>query len=149
MKNADRDKLELYYSNCCKEIFNLKNKIEAANQELYSSKKDLLLDIIQIIDTFEQAEKTIKERGWDKLTNIEQPINRLLTAKRKTISILEKHKVSKIAFEDNLANDDFCRTIDVEPDNQYPNHYIISIEKEGYLVDGEVLRVAEVIAVKN
>lgn len=149
MKSTDRKKLELIFATSSKEICDLKNEIEKSKLKLQSNHKEILLDIIQIIDTFEKAEETILEKGWDKFENVEQPIKRLLTAKKKTLSILDKHKVSKMTFQDNLANDDFCKTIDVEPDNNHPNNYILSIEKEGYIFDGKVLRLAEIIAVKN
>ncbi len=149
MKKDTKEKLESIFTNNAKEISLLKNEIEGLNQELSTSKKELLLDILQIIDTFERAEARILENGWRNLDNVELPITRLLTAKTKTLSILRKYNITEILFENNLACDDFCKTIEVEPSNEHPNDYIISIEKKGYKVDNTVLRPAEVIVVKN
>ena len=149
MKKDTKEKLESIFTNNAKEISLLKNEIEELIQKLSTGKRELLLDILQIVDTFERAEATILEKGWSNLDNVEQPITRLLTAKKKTLSILKKYNVSEILFENNLACDDLCKTIEVEPSNEHPNDYIISIEKNGYKIDNIVLRPAEVIVVKN
>ena len=71
-------------------------------------------------------------------------------SKRPCLSLsIEKYNVSKITFTDNIANDEECKTIDTEPDNNNPNNYIISIEKTGYKFEEKILRPAEVIVVKN
>ena len=54
-----------------------------------------------------------------------------------------------ISFKDNLSNDDLCIVSDTEPDTEHPNGFILSIEKDGYLRHGKLLRRAEVIIVKN
>lgn len=131
-----------------KSNISLHKNIEDLELKFMMAKREMLLDIVQIIDAFEKAEDTIREKGWDKIDN-EPPIKRLLTAKKKTLSILDKYNVTKIAFEDNIASDEECKTVDTEPDSNHPNNYIISVEKSGYKLEGKVLRPCEVIVVKN
>jgi molecular chaperone GrpE (heat shock protein) len=127
----------------------LKDKIETIENQFLIEKRAMLLDIIQIIDVFEKAEQLIIEREWDKAEQSEKSIKRLLTAKTKTLSILEKHGVSKILFNENMCNDENCKTVGAEPDSTKPNGYILSVEKTGYVYENKPLREAEVIIVKN
>jgi len=128
---------------------NQKEVIEKLESQLIIEKRAMLLDIIQIIDAFEKAEQLIIEREWDKVEQSEKSIKRLLTAKNKVLSILEKHDVSKILFNDNMCNDENCKTVGDEPDSTKPNGYILSVEKTGYAYGKTTLRAAEVIIVKN
>jgi molecular chaperone GrpE (heat shock protein) len=149
MKDNTKKLIEETIVESYKSNINLKKEIDDLKLQLILEKNKILLDIVQIVDTFEKAEQTIAERGWGKIELSEQPIKRLLTAKKKTLSVLEKYNVSKITFTDNIANDEECKTIDTEPDNNNPNNYIISIEKTGYKFEEKILRPAEVIVVKN
>lgn len=128
---------------------NLQKKIENLENQYALEKRAMLIDILHIIDAFEKAEDTIIEKGWDKTEQSEKSIKRLLTAKNKTFSILEKYQVSKINFTDNMCTDEDCKTVGDEPDSTKANGYIISIEKEGYRHGDKVLRYADVIIVKN
>ena len=140
-----------------KTISDLKNKIKNDENERNASYKTLLLDFLQIIDTFEQAEIIIEEKKWNENEIANKAINRLLKAKKKAISVFEKHGVSTMIFENNLATDNDCKIIDTECDRNYPNNYILHTEKKGYYLskmkDGEIksenLRSAEVIIVQN
>jgi len=149
MKKDSESKIESVIVDSFRSNMNLAKKIEDLELQLILNKREMLLDIIQIVDTFEKAEVTIVEKGWNKAEISEQPIKRLLTAKRKTLSILEKYNVSKIIFSDNIATDEECKTVDTEPDSSKPNNFIISIEKNGYKYEEKILRPAEVIVVKN
>lgn len=150
MKDYSNVRIETVLVSTLKKNVDLQNEINELKNEHSLKKKELLLDFIQIIDTFERAETTIKEKGWDQNENCNHAITRLLTSKQRTFSILEKYNVTKMTFVDNLATDNHCKTIDTEPNSKYPNNYIISIEKNGYMIDNVlVLRKAEVIVVRN
>lgn len=126
-----------------------RNNIDSLKMEFTKEKRELFNEIIQIIDVFEKAEEIISERGWNNSEESDKCIKRLLTAKTKTLSILERYKVARIHFENNISVDEFCKIVDVEPDSTKPNGYILSIEKHGYLYEGATLREAEVIVVRN
>lgn len=143
------NKIERVIVDSFRDNINQKKVIENLESQFVIEKRAMLLDIIQIIDAFEKAEQLIIEREWDKTEQSEKSIKRLLTAKTKTLSILEKHGVSKILFSDNMCNDENCKTIGDEPDSTKPNGYILSVEKTGYAYENKTLREAEVIIVKN
>ena len=142
-------KIENKITEILKENILLKNEIENINTKFSDDRKKVFLDILQIVDTFERAELSIKERNMDASDDSKKSIERLLTAKKKTLSVLEKYGISKIIFKNNFSIDKYCKIVDVEPDNNHPNNFILSIEKEGYLINQELLREAEVIVVKN
>ncbi|MDL2312694.1 nucleotide exchange factor GrpE [Bacteroidales bacterium OttesenSCG-928-B11] len=153
-KTAD---LESIYAELMKSIVELNNELERKKQELNDIYKSVLFDFLYVIDAFEQAESTIEERKWNENDIANKTMQRLLTAKKKALSIFEKHGVKPMIFEDSMANDNNCKIIDTEYDAKYPNGYILNIEKKGYLiikeekgqVKEEKLRLAEVIVVKK
>ncbi len=65
-------------------------------------------------------------------------------SRKNSARILEKHGVKKILFEDGFSNDDLCTITDTEPAPEHQNGYILSVEKEGYTRNGNLLRRAEV-----
>ena len=148
MKN-NVSKTERVIVNSFRDNINKKDKIKTLENQIIIEKRTILLDIIQIIDAFEKAEEIIIEKEWIKSEQSVKSTKRLLTAKTKTLSILEKYGVSKILFNDNMCNDYTCKTVGDEPDSTKPNGYILSVEKTGYNHENKVLREAEVIIVKN
>jgi molecular chaperone GrpE (heat shock protein) len=142
-------KIEEKITELFKENIQLKNEIENMETKFGDERKEIFLNILQILDTFERAELTIRERNFNTSDDSKKSIERLLTAKKKTLSVLEKYGITKIVFENNISVDEYCKIVDVEPDNNHPNNYILSVEKDGYLLNQNLLREAEVIVVKN
>ena len=152
-----KTQLENIYSKLARKNNELNVQLDKTKEELGLVHKALLLDFLQVIDTFEQAEAAIEEKRWNENELANKSIKRLLTAKKKMLSIFEKHGVVSMNFEKNIANDNDCKTIDTEHDEEYPNNYILSLEKKGYTISKEKngqmikenLRLAEVIIVKK
>lgn len=149
MRKDSVSKIEEVVINSLKSNIELQDRINILQEKNILDKRELLLDLVQILDSFEKAEITILEKGWDKSELSDKAIKRLLTAKKKVISILEKYDVSKIEFPNNVATPEESKTVGIEPDNTKPEGYIISIERNGYKFHTQVLRYAEVIIVKN
>jgi molecular chaperone GrpE (heat shock protein) len=110
---------------------------------------EVFMDAISVLDAFSREEKVIEDHEWNQSEDSQKAIKRLLNAKKKLNSMLEKYDVKKIVFEDGMSNDDLCSVTDTEPDAEKPNGYILSIEKEGFTRNGHMLRRAEVVIVKN
>ena len=129
-------------------VLNQKNEIEHAKKENADYIKEVFNDFITVLDSFEKAEKRIKERGLGAGENAEQAIKRLLTAKNRALSVLYKHGIEPVEFENNMV-DDNCKVVETEPDQSKADGYILSVEKTGYKIKGKLLRYAEVITVRN
>ncbi len=127
----------------------LRNKLEELEKSQDKKIDDIFCEFLTVIDTFEKAEKTIKERELDKDETARRAINRLLNAKNKALFVLEKFDVKRIDFKNNKSVEELCEVADTEPDPDRETGDIVSIEKEGYTRNGHLIRSAEVIIVKN
>lgn len=127
----------------------LSNRIEKNQREKEQLLDEVFLDAISVLDAFSREEKVIEDHEWNQSEDSQKAIKRLLNAKKKLNTMLEKYDVKKIVFDDGMSNDDLCSVTDTEPDAEKPNGYILSIEKEGFTRNGHMLRRAEVVIVKN
>lgn len=132
-----------------RKIVTLQNEKEQAEKNHEKELDDIFAEVLTVIDTFQKSEAIIKERGLDQEENASKAIKRLLNAKKKALSVLEKFNVKRIEFEAGMVDDDLCTTVETEPDSNRKNGEIISIEKDGYIRNGHLIRRAEVVIVKN
>lgn len=132
-----------------RQIVTLQNEKEQAEKNHEKGLDDIFAEVLTVIDTFQKSEAIIKERGLDQEENASKAIKRLLNAKKKALSVLEKFNVKRIEFETGMVDDDLCTTVETEPDSTRNNGEIISIEKDGYTRNGHLIRRAEVVIVKN
>ena len=132
-----------------RKIVTLQNEKEQAEKNHEKEFDDIFVEVLTVIDTFQKSEAIIKERGLDQEENASKAIKRLLNAKKKALSVLEKFNVKKIEFDSGMVDDDFCTTVETEPDASRKNGEIISIEKDGYTRNGHLIRRAEVVIIKN
>lgn len=152
MKSHDIDlklTIEEKMSESLRQIVTLNNEKEQMSKDHEKGLDEIFTEFLSVLDTFEKSESIIKERGLDQDENASKAIKRLLNAKKKALSVLEKFNVKKIEFEDGLVDDDVCTTVETEPDSNRKNGEIISIEKDGYTRNGHLIRRAEVVIVKN
>jgi molecular chaperone GrpE (heat shock protein) len=141
--------IENKLSEILKDKKNLSNMIEENQRKKEQLLDEVFLDAISVLDAFSREEKVIEDHDWNQSEDSQKAIKRLLNAKKKLNTMLEKYDVKKIVFEDGMSNDDLCSVTDTEPDAEKPNGYILSIEKEGFTRNGHMLRRAEVVIVKN
>lgn len=144
-----RETIEEKISSLLRENQIVKNEQEETLKDQERKIDDIFCEFLTVIDTFERAEQTIAERGLVQDENAQKAVNRLLNAKKKALHVLEKFNVKKIEFENNHSNEDLCSVADTEPDPSRQTGDIVSIEKEGYMRNGHLIRRAEVIIVKN
>ena len=141
--------IEQKLSEILKDKKNLSNMIEENQRKKEQLLDEVFLDAISVLDAFSREEKVIEDHEWNQSEDSQKAIKRLLNAKKKLNTMLEKYDVKKIVFDDGMSNDDLCSVTDTEPDAEKPDGYILSIEKEGYTRNGHMLRRAEVVIVKN
>lgn len=136
-------------SELSRENLTLRNQHEEFEKSQDKRIDEIFCEFLTVLDTFERAEQTIKERELDKDETTKKAINRLLNAKKKALGVLEKFNVQKIEFENNKSIEELCEVADTEPDPGRETGDIVSIEKQGYTRHGHLIRPAEVIIVKN
>ena len=136
-------------SELSRENLTLRNQLEEFEKSQDKRIDEIFCEFLTVLDTFERAEQTIKERELDKDETTKKAINRLLNAKKKALGVLEKFNVQKIEFVNNKSIEELCEVADTEPDPGRETGDIVSIEKQGYTRQGQLIRPAEVIIVKN
>lgn len=136
-------------SELSRENLTLRNQLEEFEKSIDKRIDEIFCEFLTVLDTFERAEQTIRERELDKDETTKKAINRLLNAKKKALGVLEKFNVQKIEFENNKSIEELCEVADIEPDPGRETGDIVSIEKQGYTRQGYLIRPAEVIIVKN
>ena len=143
------EKIEQQISDMLRNNKALSNQIEDNHRKEEQHLDEIFLDVISVLDSFSREEKVIEDHEWNQSEDSQKAIKRLLNAKKKLNTMLEKHDVKKMSFDDGMSNDDLCSVTDTEPDPEKPTGFIISIEKDGFTRNGHTLRRAEVVIVKN
>jgi molecular chaperone GrpE len=128
------------------QLHNLTEKYKLEKQDQFL---DLIIGIIEVIDTFEKSEEAINERNLNADENSQKIINRFTSVLKKLHKLLQKNGVTKLEFPENRLMIGFCKVIDTEPDSDLANDTIIEIVRNGYIHGKELIREAEVIIVKN
>ena len=143
------EKIEQQISDMLRNNKALSNQIEDNYRKEEQHLDEIFLDVISVLDSFSREEKVIEDHEWNQSEDSQKATKRLLNAKKKLNTMLEKHDVKKMSFDDGMSNDDLCSVTDTEPDPEKPNGFIISIEKDCFTRNGHTLRRAEVVIVKN
>ena len=105
-------------------------------------------DLLAVFDTFDKADNRLAEQ-YPESEDVQKARKRFATAKKKLMEIFARNNVYEIIFPDGIATLEDCQVEDTEPDVSKPDNTIVSIEKAGYRRNGRLLRLAEVIVVKN
>ena len=126
----------------------LRHRNEQQIQAQQDSTDEMLADFLQIIDTFDWAQETIKQRGLDQSQISMRAITRMLEAKKKTLELLEKYGVQMVTFPDGMYDEKTCIIVGQERDSSKKPGTVIAVQKEGFVRDGRVLRAAEVVVVR-
>ena len=127
----------------------LKNEVERKENEKHDLLKDISLNIIDIIDSFERIEESIIEKEYHKIDEVSKTVSRYKTIQKKLLSLLQIHGVTKIEFPDNRLIVGLCEVVETEADSNRKNDEIISIIRNGYIRGKELIRPAQIIVVKN
>lgn len=127
----------------------LKNEVERKENEKHDLLKDISLNIIDIIDSFERIEESIIEKEYNKIDEVNKTTSRYRTIQKKLLSLLQKHGVTKIEFPDNRLIVGLCEVVETEADSNRKNDEIISVIRNGYIRGKELIRPAQIIVVKN
>jgi len=127
----------------------LKNEVERKENEKNDLLKDISLNIIDIIDSFERIEESIIEKEYNKIYEVNKTTSRYRTVQKKLLGLLQKHGVTKIEFPDNRLIVGLCEVLETEADSNKKNDEIISVIRNGYIRGKELIRPAQIIVVKN
>ncbi len=131
-----------------REILEQRHKIECLEIEKEKELDSIFKDLLTVVDAFDKADKRLAEQ-YAENEDVQKARKRFATSKKKLLEILNRNNVNEIIFSDGIATLEDCQIVDTEPNATKPNNTIVSIEKNGYRRNGRLLRLAEVIVVKN
>lgn len=109
---------------------------------------DLFNELLSVLDSFDKADKRIKDQYPEDETAL-RARKRFATANKRLQEVLRKHGVEEMTFEDGIATLSDCQIVETVPDLSKEENSIVHIEKPGFRRNGRLLRLAEVIVVKN
>ena len=127
----------------------LMNEVKQKENEKYDLLKDISLNIIDIIDSFERIEESIIEKEYHKINEVNKTTNRYKSIQKKLLGLLKKHGITKIEFPDNRLILGICEVVETEIDSNRNNDEIVSIIRNGYIRGKDLIRPAQIIIVKN
>lgn len=146
MNNSSRE-LENFLILNLQSSNNLRNEIEKKDNEKHDLLKDISLNIIDIIDSFERIENNLTEKSFNE--DVNKTMNRYKTIQKKLLNLLQRYGITKIEFPENKLIVGFCEVVETEANISKKNDEIISIVRNGYIRGNELLRAAQIIIVKN
>jgi molecular chaperone GrpE (heat shock protein) len=129
-----------------KKMANWSSSQKDSNDNLVS---DVCKEFLQVLESFEWAEATIHERGLDQSRISTSAISRLLTAKTKLLEVLEHYGVYRVTFENGKYDASKAKIVGSVVDNDKEDGTVARIEKDGFIRNDKLLRMAEVTIVKN
>lgn len=141
--------LESIITSRLQEIKNLEYEVEQKSLKITDQFKEMILSIINFLDSFEKIDEIIIERGYAEVEEAKKTQKRYLTIKRKMLNFLRKYNVTQIEFPENKLIYGYCEVAETIADPSRPNDYIVDIVQNGYKHGDIVIREALVIIVKN
>lgn len=141
--------LETSFTKQLTEIIELQNQLEILVHEKNDQLKDFAIGIINVIDSIERIEESLKEREYDKNDIGSKIMKRYSLVSKLLINHLNKFGIEKINFPDNRLIVGYSRIVDTEPDESRDNDEIINIVRNGYIKGNYLIREADLIVVKN
>lgn len=147
--NKSVNELEELITQNLKSNNNLRNDIVQKENEKHDLLKDISLNIIDILDSFERIEEAIVEKEYHKIDEVNKTVSRYRTVQKKLLSLLQKYGISKVEFPDNRLIVGLCEVLETETDNNRKNDEIVSVVRNGYIRGKELIRPAQIIVIKN
>lgn len=119
----------------------LEMKLQQSLNDEINSKKNIFLEILEIIDDIERI--TVNKE------DISESGKYLDIIKKKALKLLEKQGITSMIFKDNKAKFGWCEVVGTEKIEGAENETIVREIKKGYLWNDKILRLAGVIIVNN
>ena len=127
----------------------LVNEVNAKELEKQDQLKAFAISIIDVLDSFENIETSIHEKGLDSNEDVSKTMTRYQSIKKKLLKVLQRHGITPVTFPDNRLIQGVCEVVETQPDESKESDEIIEIIRNGYIRGNELIRSAQLIIVKN
>jgi len=144
------EKIEQNIIKNLQEVVKLRNNIVQSDNERHDERKRFFLEIISVLDMFENTEEMLANRGMLDHADSQKVMKRYKTIQKGLLRVLENNEVEKIEFSNNKFDLNTCEVADTHADTSKENDDILSIIRKGYIFKKQlVIRKAQVIVIKN
>ena len=131
------------------EVYRLKMAVEDHDKKALDEQKHLLLAILEVIDNFERVLDAIEKRLENADRQTQNWVNSFKSIYKLLNRELREHGVTVIEAPDRRSAPGFHNVVETRENLDFDNGTILEEWKKGYLWRGRVLRLAEVVVVKN
>lgn len=138
-------KAKFYY--LAAEIENLKRRNEREKENLlkYGNEK-VLSGLVSVVDNFELTVGALKSDNDDKVKNIVKGIEMVRT---QFLDVLKQNGLTQVESMGKKFDPNFHEALSQVPTEGKEDEEIVQVYKAGYLLNGRLLRAAQVVIVKN
>ena len=127
----------------------LKRNLKKSQDDDHENQEKLLLDIINILDSFERVLVGIQPKLDTAERQARTWVNNFTTIKRQIERMLDNHGVKLIETPDRMIVPGLHNVIDTRVQLEFENDLILEEIQHGYYWKDKVLRQAQVIVVNN
>jgi len=132
-----------------REVDALRTGSARADEKALKEQKQLLLEMLEVLDGFERVFANIEPREETAERQARTWAGNFRTVKKILENHLKSHGVVRIDAPDGVAIPGFHTIVETDPDPGLEDGRILEELQKGYLWQGKVLRAALVRAVKN
>lgn len=118
-----------------------KRKDEETSNLLKFANRDLILEILPVLDNFERAMKLDSSNQKEEISKFLEGFKMIYTS---LVEILKRYGVEEIKAEDQAFDPNFHEALMVDADETKENGMVLEVLLKGYLLKGKVLRPATV-----
>ena len=150
LKLSDEQRKELFQKigTLFKEKIFLKQAYQQQEEKAASEQEELFLELLGIFDALEFLLNYITENSEINPQFIKRLPKSLATIQKKLVNILEQRQVQLIDFQETKPNFSICQVVEREERNDLEEQTVTKVVRQGFYLDGKILRPVEVITSK-
>lgn len=122
---------------------NLSAELEAHKRETLDKENDLFLELVGVLDAFENLFNNLNQESLDKSTK--RAFKSVGAIQRKLRRLLEAQGIEQLEFPDGRAEVGRCKVIETQATDAAEEGSILAVVRAGYRRGEQILRPAEVI----
>lgn len=141
----NKDLLRVRLVDFQKQIMAQSHDLRTSRKEYEESKDRFVLDIVSVLDSFENVFDSLKGKDESLDKSTKRAIKSFRAIYRKLVRVLEEHGVERLDLADGKAKIGLCKIVETKIEDSMEQGTIVAIVRNGYRRGDRILRLAEVI----
>lgn len=130
-----------------REAIGLSAELEAHKRETQDRENDLFLELVGVLDAFENLFNNLSLDALDKSTK--RAFKSVGAIQRKLTRLLAARGIERLDFPDGRAQVGRCKVIETQATDEVEEGTILAVVRNGYCRGEQILRPAEVITASS